>query len=102
MLDKKIINADEYDDGQNIIFQLIDKNEIDNAKLLIQNSKVLILKKFDGKNLLEYCQEKLPQQTQLHELIQQRFDEIKSSKPQPEVSAPRHDEKSGITSSLGR
>jgi len=62
----------------------------------------MILKEFDGKNLLEYCQEKLPQQTELHDLIQQRFDEIKSNKPQPEVSTPRHDEKSGITSLQGR
>lgn len=91
LLDKKIIDADDYDGGQKIIFQLIDQNKIDSAKLLIQHSKVLILKEFNEKNLLEYCQEKLPQQTELHDLIQQRFDEIKSSRPQSAVSASQSD-----------
>jgi hypothetical protein len=97
LLDRKIINADEYDGDDKIIFQLIDNNKIDTAKLLIQHSKTMILKEFNGKNLLEYCQEKLPQQTELHDLIQQRFDEIKSSRPQPELSSPRHDVRAGIT-----
>jgi hypothetical protein len=87
LLDRKIINADEYEGDDKIIFQLIDNNKIDTAKLLIQHSKTMILKEFDGKNLLEYCQEKLPQQTELHDLIKQRFDEIKSSRPQSAVSA---------------
>lgn len=86
LLENKIIDADDYDGGSCIIFELINENKIEVAKLLIEHSKTLVLKEFEGKNLLEYCQEKLPENTALHELILKRFDKIKNESPRASLS----------------
>ena len=89
LLEKNIIDADDYDGGSTIIFKLLDKNKIDQAKLLIEHSsQLLVLAKRYNKDLLEYSLEKFPESADLHKLIKEKFEKIKVTKPSPSLSEP--------------
>lgn len=89
LLEKNIIDADDYDGGPTIIFKLLDENKIDQAKLLIEHSRqLLILAKRDNKDLFEYSKEKFPDSRDLNELIEKKFERIKANKPSPSLSDP--------------
>ncbi len=84
LLEKNIIDADEYDEGSKIIFELLDNDKIDEAKLLIEHSKkILILAQRNNKNLLEYSLEKFPESSDLHNLLKEKFEKINASRPAP-------------------
>ena len=53
----------------------MDENKIDQAKLLIEHSRqLLILAKRDNKDLFEYSKEKFPDSRDLNELIEKKFE----------------------------
>jgi len=82
-----IIDADDYDGGPTIIFKLLDENKIDQAKLLIEHSRqLLVLAKRDDKDLLEYSLEKFPDSHDLHKLIEEKFERIKTETPKSSIS----------------
>lgn len=87
LLEKNIIDADDYDGGPTIIFKLLDENKIDQAKLLIEHSRqLLILTKRDNKDLFEYSKEKFPDSRDLHTLIEEKFKRIKTRTPNSSIS----------------
>jgi hypothetical protein len=89
LLESNIIDADNYDGSSRIIFDLLDKNKIDQAKLLIEHSRQLLISaKRDNKDLLEYSLEKFPESADLHKLIKEKFEKIKVTKPSSTVEGP--------------
>ena len=67
----------------------MDENKIDQAKLLIEHSRqLLVLAKRDNKDLFEYSKEKFPDSHDLHKLIEEKFERIKDTKPSSSLSEP--------------